>query len=98
MSDGVETATERDIDRMGGDLPGSALAETALALARELDSGKNSATSKSMCARALLDTMAQLRELAPPREDQDDVDQLAARRERRRAAARGAGAADQSRS
>lgn len=61
----------------------STLAMSALALAREMDEEGNSATSKSMCARALLDTMDRLRELCPPEEKTDGVDELRRRRERR---------------
>jgi hypothetical protein len=61
----------------------SALAASALALARELDSD-TSATSKSMCARALLETMDRLRVLAPAKEERDKVDELSARRDARR--------------
>src|SRR4029077_15526050 len=61
----------------------SAQAATAIALARELDS-ENSATSKSMCARALSETMDRLRELAPAEQKKDGVDDLSATREKRR--------------
>lgn len=53
----------------------SALAASAIVLAREMDD-ENSATSKSMCARALLDTMNRLWELAPPALTEDGVDDL----------------------
>lgn len=82
----VVAAVESELAQLGKrdpDLAGSALAATALALARELD-GKNSATSKSMCAKALNETMGQLRELAPESEEADKVDDLAARRKKRR--------------
>ena len=62
----------------------SALAATALALARELDND-NSATSKSMCAKALLDTMDRLRELGPPPKERDGIDDLKDARRARRA-------------
>lgn len=70
MSDrgGVEAATRRDLKRLPDDLAESSLAESALALARELDDPENSATSKSMCAKAHLEVMTRLRELAPPEE------------------------------
>ena len=63
-----------------------ALAASALALAAEIDDAGNSATSKSMCARALMDTMTRLRELAPVDEASDRLDELSARRGRRKAA------------
>jgi hypothetical protein len=82
----VETAAQRDIDLLGPKAAESALAATALALARELD-GENSATSKSMCAKALIDTMRELRSVAPPRMEADGVTDIAERREARRAKA-----------
>ena len=68
-----------DIRRVAPKLADSALAATALALAVERD-GDNSATSKSMCARALADVLEQLRELTPAQEEMDDLDDLASRR------------------
>lgn len=85
----VFEAVERDLGRIRAVDPAladSALAMTALALAGELD-GHNSATSKSMCARALLDVMDRLRELAPEQKEADGVDQLTAKRIERRAKA-----------
>lgn len=87
---------ERDlaaIAKRDPELAKSGLAASALALAREMDDD-NSATSKSMCARALLDTLDRLRQLAPAKEEKDGVDELSARRAarrqgKRRAAAKG---------
>ena len=62
------------------DLANSAMAETARALARELDNAGNSATSKAMCAKALNDTLDRMRELAPPEETKDTLDDLSERR------------------
>lgn len=86
------TAVERDVDSMGGGVATSSLAASALAMARELDYPWNSATSKSMCARALTETMDRLRELAPPEKEKDGVDDLERKRAERRAS-RGSGAA-----
>lgn len=82
----VETAVTSDIELLGPKAAETALAATALALARELD-GNNSATSKSMVAKALIDTMRELRALAPPKQEGDGVDEIAARRDARRSAA-----------
>lgn len=60
-----------------------ALAALALSMARQLDDPGNSATSKSMCARVLLDTMSRLRELTPEAEEADGVDDLQKRRQKR---------------
>jgi hypothetical protein len=82
-------ATERDLadlrtrDRALAD---SGLAAMVLQLAYEIADPYNSATSKSMCAKALLDAMSQLRELAPPKRKSDRLDDLAARRLQRLAA------------
>lgn len=59
------------------------LAASALALARELDSGENSATSKAACARALAEALDRLRELVPVAPESDALDELAKARARR---------------
>lgn len=85
----VVAAVERDLAELAKRdkaLASSAMAAAALALARELDA-KNSATSKSMCARALTETLEKLRALAPDEEAHDQLDSLAARRAARVAAA-----------
>lgn len=83
----VVDGVERDLEKLGGDLKDSAMAASALALAREMDDPTNSATSKSMCARSLLDVMDRLGQLAPPRKDVDGITDLNSERKRRRAAA-----------
>ena len=69
-------------------LADSGLAAMAKQLARELDAN-NSATSKSMCARALMDALEKLRDLAPADDAKDRVDELGARRDKRRSRAAG---------
>jgi hypothetical protein len=84
----VAAAVQRDIDKIAKADPAlaeSALAASALALAREIDSSRNSATSKSMCARALLETLDRMRELMPAEETSDGIDELGAKRATRRA-------------
>lgn len=77
----VAVAVERDLKALGDeDLAQSGLAASALALARALDDTGNSATSKSMCARSLLDTLDRLRELAPDKKEDDALDELRSRR------------------
>lgn len=83
----VVSAVERDLKALGGGLAESSLAAAAFALARELDCAENSATSKSMCARALRETMDRLQELAPPKAERDRIDEVSDRRERRRRSA-----------
>lgn len=75
----VVAAVTRDIEEITKPKPEmaeSGLAATALALARELDSGTNSATSKSMCSRELRGTLDRLRELVPKGEEGDKLDGL----------------------
>ena len=82
----VAAAVERDlkdIAKRDAALAKSTLAMSALRMAREMDSAGNSATSKSMCARELRDTLDRLLELAPKEERGDGLDDLSARRERR---------------
>jgi hypothetical protein len=83
----VSNALQKDIEALGARAVGSTLAETALALARELDKPKNSATSKSMCAKAMIDVLRELRSVAPANRGADGVDDLRARRKSRRSAA-----------
>jgi hypothetical protein len=86
----VVDAVEADLRRIAErdpELVRSGLAATAFALARDLDNPKNSATSKSMCAKALSDVLDRLLELAPEAPKKDKIDDLSARRAARRAAA-----------
>lgn len=78
----VTKAVKRDlaeIRRSDKKLAESGLAASALALARELDNDDNSATSKSMCARALREALDRLRELAPAPKTNDAIDNLSGR-------------------
>jgi len=62
----------------------SAMAAVAVRLAYELEDPYNSATSKSMCAKALNDTLDRLRELAPEEEKgKSTLDEIAERRQAR---------------
>ena len=87
----VMDAVRRDLDDLQARdeaLAKSSLAATAVALAYELANPFNSATSKSMCAKELRAIADRLRELAPDEAPEaDGVDQLAERREQRRAQA-----------
>lgn len=69
-----------DLRKRSAPLADSALAASALAMALEIENPYNSSTSKSMCARVLIDTMDSLRELAPSEEKKDGLDDLASRR------------------
>lgn len=84
----VVAAVERDlaeIRKRDERLADSGLAASALSLAAEMDDATNSATSKSMCARALHDALDSLRALAPPAEEKDRLDDIAEQRAKRRA-------------
>jgi hypothetical protein len=85
----VVDALERELEALGA-LAESALAASAMTLARELDKPGNSATSKSMCAKGLRETLDRLRELSPPKVERDRIDEVNSKGEngrRRRAGA-----------
>lgn len=84
----VIDAAERDVAavrKRAKDLGDSALAASAVALAREIEHPYNSATSKSMCAREMRDTLDRLWELAPKEVPSDRLDDIARQRAKRRA-------------
>lgn len=76
----VVDAVERELERLKNE---SADAAVALVLAEALDDPGNSATSKSLCAKALGETMQRLRAQAP-KEKHNRLDDLSARRAKRR--------------
>ena len=78
-------AVERDLAALPSDLAESALAFGALAIARVMDRLETDPTQMASCYRALQAGLERLRQLAPPKEAKDGVDQLAARRAQRRA-------------
>ena len=83
----VVEAVEADLAELAKrdpDLARSSRAASALVLARELDSPRNSATSKSMCSKALSEAMDRLLELAPPEEEKGRLDEISAERKKRR--------------
>jgi hypothetical protein len=65
-------------------LADSGLAALAVAMAQVVDDPGVSPTARAQSARALLETLDRLHELAPPEESADGLDELVARRERRR--------------
>lgn len=78
----VVAGMKKDLKKLGDPLPSEAMAAAALVLAAELD-GENSATSKSMCARSLLELLNRLWQLAPPVADMDGLDEIGAKRAKR---------------
>lgn len=84
-----EEAVQFDLDKLGdADLQRGGLAQTALTLARGLDSD-SSLTSKAMASKALVETMNRLWDLAPPKKETDEVDEFTSRRNERRSKAAG---------
>jgi hypothetical protein len=96
---GVADAVDRDlaaIRKRAPELADSALAALALSLAREIDDADNSATAKAACGRTMHEALATLRALTPAEEAKDKVSDIGRKRAQRRRA-RGAAAADPSR-
>ena len=56
------------------------MAATVRSMARAIDDPANSATSKSMCAKTLMDALTTLQAMAPPEQENDKLDDLVARR------------------
>lgn len=81
----VTEALTAELEALGPRGANSTLAAVALSLARALD-GDASATSKSMCAKSMVDVLRELRSIAPPKQEADNLDDLTARREARRSA------------
>jgi hypothetical protein len=89
----VFEAVEQELEELG--VTGSALAATALSLAEGLDA-PNSLTSKSMAAKALADVLKEIRTLAPPAEQEDEIERARKRRAKRLAGKSAAGASPSS--
>jgi hypothetical protein len=89
----VFEAVEQELEELG--VTGSALAATALSLAEGLDA-PNSLTSKSMAAKALADVLKEIRSLAPPAEQEDEIERARKRRAKRLAGKSAAGASPSS--
>lgn len=79
----VVAGVRADIKRitvLAPDMAKSSLALSALALAALIDDPGNSATSRSMCARELRETLVALAAACPEVREADGVDELAGRR------------------
>ena len=81
----VAAAVAADLAQMPADLAKSALAMGCLAMARLIDNPGHSATSQTMAFGRLQEAMDRLRELMPVDQEADQLDDLARRREARRA-------------
>jgi SpoVK/Ycf46/Vps4 family AAA+-type ATPase len=77
---GVVENVLRDIEKLGPEAAETGLAATALAVAQRLDDPGTSSTSVSMCSKSLIDVLRELRALAPPKIQEDRVDEIAQRR------------------
>ena len=88
----VYETVETWLGQLPAGLLGSPECPLALELARRIDDSGNSATSVSMCAGQLRDTLAALRVMAESAKgaERDGLDDLKARRDQRRARAAGA--------
>jgi hypothetical protein len=91
----VVEALDEELLTLGDAAARSTLAATARSLAVELDAD-NSATSKSMCAKALADVMREVRALAPAKPEEDEVERARKRRVERLAGKSAAGTASSS--
>jgi hypothetical protein len=85
----VEAATRAELAALGVSPATSAVAASALELARQLDNPRNSATAKSMCAGRLQEALDRLLELNPPQREDTPLDEITKRRANRLAAATG---------
>lgn len=81
---GVQDAMRGDLERLGPRAEESALAETALAVAKRLDSPKTGGAAASMCAKVMIDLLRELRALAPPVKEADGVTNINEKRRGRR--------------
>jgi len=83
----VTDAINAELVKLHADDTAPGLGELASSLARSVDEA-DAPTAKAAAARELRAVMADLRRLAPVGEEGDTVDDIAAQREKRRAAAR----------
>lgn len=92
LGETVVAAVRRDLEALshlsdeGKSLATGALAMSAIALAKSIDHDRTSPTARSMCARALTETLEKLRGMVPDESQEGDgIDDLAERRQQRRA-------------
>ncbi|MBC6458412.1 hypothetical protein [Actinomadura sp. HBU206391] len=80
-------AVQADLDRWGPAVAETALAASALDLARRLDTPDVTPTPASMLHAQLRATLADLQKLAPDQSASDEIDDLEAKRKERRSSA-----------
>lgn len=89
----VRDALKHELDSMPDVVKTSTLAAAALELAKQLDSSVNGGTSKSMIAKELRETMRTLHDLAPPKQEESELDRRRRDRDERLARQAAAGPA-----
>jgi len=87
-------AVEMEIAAVGAQ--DSALAQTALSVARRLDDPRTSATSVSMLGKTMIDVLRELRSLHPPKPEEDEIERARQRRADRMAGKPEAGSSSSS--
>lgn len=80
----IEKSVLADLERWG--LTHTALAASALDMARTLDDPETKPTPRSMLHAQLRMTLTELAKLAPPEEADDGIDELSKKRDARRGA------------
>lgn len=76
-----------DLETRVAGIKDSASAALAIAMAKRIDHPDTSASSAASCGRVLADALERLRALAPPAAETKPIDELRARRAKRRARA-----------
>lgn len=82
-------AISQELGKMPDAISGSVLAALSLSMGFEIAHPYNSATSKSMCAKSLMEAWDKLRALAPPKRERDELDDLRTRHASRRSGVAG---------
>lgn len=83
----VTPALEAELKKLPEDAQNSALAATALSLAKVIDGGETSAGAKAALYKVYIELLDRLRALAPDEQQEDKLDELRKRRSSRRSAA-----------
>lgn len=85
----VVSAVERDLEGLPAEFRDGGLAAGLLALAAGVENERVSLAQKTMAQKEIREGLDRLRELAPPAQREDAVDELRKRRDRRRSKAAG---------
>lgn len=79
----IVAAVQRDLKRWGPKIADSAMAASALDMARILDDPETNPTPRSMLHAQLRMTLTELAKLAPPEAANDGIDELSKKRDER---------------